>query len=70
VGTPAEVLTAETILTVFGAAVRVDRNPLSGKPQVVLAAGRSQGVLRWTERRQFSTSMNKPGEAAREPDGP
>ncbi|MCY2991468.1 MAG: heme ABC transporter ATP-binding protein [Planctomycetota bacterium] len=42
VGTPVDVLTPETIRTVYGVAVRVDRNPLSGKPQVVLAAGLSQ----------------------------
>ena len=41
VGTPAEVLTAETIRAVYGVAVPVERNPLSGKPQVVLAAGLS-----------------------------
>jgi iron complex transport system ATP-binding protein len=40
-GTPVEVLTPETIGSVYGVAVRVDRNPLSGKPQVVLAAGLS-----------------------------
>ena len=45
VGEPTEVLTAETILTVFGAALRVDRNPLSGKPQVVVTAGRSPGQV-------------------------
>ncbi|MCY2996276.1 MAG: ABC transporter ATP-binding protein [Planctomycetota bacterium] len=45
VGEPTEVLTAETILTVFGAAVRVDRNPLSNKPQVVVTAGRSHGPV-------------------------
>lgn len=45
VGTPTEVLTAETILAVFGVAVRVDRNPLSDKPQVVLTAGRSHGPV-------------------------
>jgi iron complex transport system ATP-binding protein len=43
VGTPAEVLTGETIRAVYGVSVRVEPNPLSGKPQVVLAAGLSQG---------------------------
>ncbi len=38
-GTPEEVLTAETIQRVYGVAVRVQRNPLSGRPHVVLAAG-------------------------------
>jgi iron complex transport system ATP-binding protein len=43
VGTPAEVLTGETIRAVYGESVRVEPNPLSGKPQVVLAVGLSQG---------------------------
>jgi iron complex transport system ATP-binding protein len=38
-GTPAEVLTAEMVSTVYGTTVLVERNPLSGKPHVVLAAG-------------------------------
>ena len=38
-GTPAEVLTAEMISTVYGTKVLIERNPLSGKPHVVLAAG-------------------------------
>ena len=39
-GTPEEVLTADTIQRVYGVTVRVQRNPLSGRPHVVLAAGR------------------------------
>jgi iron complex transport system ATP-binding protein len=38
-GTPAEVLTAEMISTVYGANVLIERNPLSGKPHIVYAAG-------------------------------
>lgn len=38
-GTPSEVLTAEMISTVYGAKVLIERNPLSSKPHVVLAAG-------------------------------
>ena len=37
-GTPAEVLTAEMILNVYGATVFVGRNPVSSAPHVVLAA--------------------------------
>jgi iron complex transport system ATP-binding protein len=37
-GTPAEVLTAEMIATVYGASVLIERNPLSGKPHIVFAA--------------------------------
>lgn len=42
-GTPQEVLTAERIAQVYGAAVLVQPNPLSRRPQVVLAAGVSRG---------------------------
>jgi iron complex transport system ATP-binding protein len=38
-GTPAEVLTAGMVSTVYGTTVLVERNPLSGKPHLVLAAG-------------------------------
>jgi iron complex transport system ATP-binding protein len=38
-GTPEEVLTPETIRRVYGVTVRVERNPLSGRPHVVLTAG-------------------------------
>lgn len=38
-GTPSEVLTGEMISTVYGAKVLIERNPLSNKPHVVLAAG-------------------------------
>jgi len=38
VGTPAEVLTAEMILNVYGAKVLVGRNPVSGAPHLVLTA--------------------------------
>jgi iron complex transport system ATP-binding protein len=38
-GTPEEVLSAETISRVYGANVFVERNPLSNRPHVVLAAG-------------------------------
>lgn len=41
-GTPHEVLTAERIARVYGAAVLVQPNPLSRRPQVVLAAGASR----------------------------
>lgn len=43
-GTPAEVLTAEMISKVYGATVLVQRNPLSGKPHVVLAAGMNHNI--------------------------
>lgn len=43
-GTPHEVLTAETIARVYGATVLVQPNPLSQRPQVVLAAGAGQGI--------------------------
>ncbi len=42
-GTPLEVLTAEMISTVYGTTVLVERNPLSGKPHVVIAAGVNHG---------------------------
>ena len=38
VGTPWEVLTAETIQKVYGAEVLVERNPASDQPHVILAA--------------------------------
>jgi iron complex transport system ATP-binding protein len=38
-GTPAEVLTAELLLKVYGAAVLIERNPLSRKPHIVCTAG-------------------------------
>jgi iron complex transport system ATP-binding protein len=38
-GTPANVLTANMISAVYETAVRVEQNPLSGKPHVVFAAG-------------------------------
>jgi iron complex transport system ATP-binding protein len=38
-GTPAEVLTAEMVSTVYGTKVIVEKNPVSGKPHVVLASG-------------------------------
>jgi iron complex transport system ATP-binding protein len=42
-GTPEEVLTAEMVSTVYGTTVLIERNPLSGKPHVVLAAGFAAG---------------------------
>jgi iron complex transport system ATP-binding protein len=39
IGSPHEVLTQETIEKVYGVSVLVDRNPLSGKPHIVLTAG-------------------------------
>ena len=39
IGTPAEVLTAEMVSTVYGTKVLIERNPLSCKPHVILAAG-------------------------------
>ena len=42
-GTPAEVLTAGMVSTVYGTTVLVERNPLSGKPHLVLAAGVGRG---------------------------
>ena len=38
-GTPLEVLTPEIVAKVYGATVRIERNPLSDKPHVVVAAG-------------------------------
>ena len=38
-GRPEEVLTAEMIREVYGAAVLMERNPVSGKPHVVVTAG-------------------------------
>lgn len=38
-GSPDEVIAAETISTVYGANVLIERNPRSGKPHVVVAAG-------------------------------
>jgi iron complex transport system ATP-binding protein len=38
-GTPDEVLTPEMISQVYGATVLVERNPISNKPHIVLAAG-------------------------------
>ncbi len=43
-GTPAEVLTAEMILNVYGARVFVGRNPVSNAPHVVLAANGPSGT--------------------------
>jgi iron complex transport system ATP-binding protein len=43
-GTPDEVLTAEMIAKVYGARVVIERNPLSNKPHVVLAAGQGRGI--------------------------
>jgi len=42
-GTPHEVLTAPRIAQVYGATVLVQPNPLSRRPQVVLAAGACRG---------------------------
>lgn len=42
-GTPREVLTLEMVSKVYGATVLVERNPLSGKPHVILSAGASHG---------------------------
>lgn len=42
-GMPRDVLTRETILKVYGAAVLVEQNPLSGKPHIVLTAGMNDG---------------------------
>jgi iron complex transport system ATP-binding protein len=41
-GTPAEVLTAEMISTVYGASVLIEPNPLSGKPHIVFAAAAAE----------------------------
>jgi iron complex transport system ATP-binding protein len=38
-GNPSEVLTTKIISNVYGTKVLIERNPLSGKPHVVLAAG-------------------------------
>ena len=43
VGTPWEVLTAETIQKVYGAEVLVERNPASDQPHVILAANLRPG---------------------------
>jgi iron complex transport system ATP-binding protein len=43
-GTPADVLTAEMILNVYGVRVLIGRNPVSGGPHVVLAANRHPGA--------------------------
>ena len=43
-GTPAEVLTAEMILNVYGARVFVGRNPVSNAPHVILAAKGHSGL--------------------------
>jgi iron complex transport system ATP-binding protein len=43
-GTPDEVLTPAMIAQVYGATVRVERNPLSNKPHIVLAAGMNDGA--------------------------
>ena len=40
-GTPDEVFTAETIRTVFGVRVAIERNAISQKPHVVVSAGQS-----------------------------
>jgi iron complex transport system ATP-binding protein len=41
-GTADEVLTTEMIASVYGTKVLIERNPVSGKPHVVLAAGASE----------------------------
>jgi len=38
-GTPADVLTAEVIETVYGASVVAETNPISNKPHIVVSAG-------------------------------
>ncbi len=43
-GTPADVLTTERILNVYGVSVLIERNPVSDGPQLVLAANGCCGV--------------------------
>ncbi len=43
-GPVAEVLTSQQILRTYGAAVHVQPNPISGRPQVIVAAGASRSV--------------------------
>ena len=43
-GTPADVLTTEMILNVYGVKVLIERNPVSDGPHIVLAANRVSGV--------------------------
>ena len=38
-GTPDEVLTEENIESVYGVKVRMERNPVSGRPHVMLISG-------------------------------
>ena len=42
-GRPEEVLTAEMVREVYGAKVIMERNPVSGKPHVVVTAGGGEG---------------------------
>ena len=43
-GTPVDVLTTEMILNVYGVSVLMERNSLSARPHVVIAAGMSDGA--------------------------
>ncbi len=44
-GSPADVLTAETVEEAYGAEVEVGRHPVNGRPFVILTAGRAAGDL-------------------------
>ncbi len=57
-GTPGEVLTAERIAKVYDAAVLVQPNPLSRRPQVVVAAGASRHVREEPPRPEESAAAN------------